>query len=194
MSKWKISFAAWKYLAANRPDTVLVPGYYNLPALTVALWGRLHRKRTVLMTESTESDHTRRYWLERVKSLLIRSLFSWCIAGGMPHVRYLRKLGFPESRIARRYDVVDNRFFANKRSERGSETRHTISGFPKIIFFLSDVWLKRRTSKVSWRLTEPTAKMAALGLWSLWATVLWAKVFATLPGIQAMSRTFILKA
>lgn len=127
LSKFKIARAVWKYLAKTRPEVLMVPGYYNLPALTVALWGRLHGKRTVLMTESTEADHRRRYWVERAKSLLIRSLFSWSIAGGAPHVRYLRKLYFPETRIAHRYDVIDNGFFREQAFK--NRQRHTARDF-----------------------------------------------------------------
>ena len=127
LNKWRVSRAIWRYLNRHQPNTLFVPGYYNLPALTAAIWGRLHRKRTVLMTESTEVDHLRKPVLEKFKALLIRALFSWSIAGGRPHIRYLEKLNFPKARIGRFYDVVDNRSFREQASH--NRERHTARDF-----------------------------------------------------------------
>src|SRR5437763_1780456 len=82
------------------------------------------------MTESTQQDHPRSGWRESLKSVLIRSLFDYAIAGGKPHVRYLLALGFPESRIRRNYDVVDNSFF----SEAAAACRRASLSSPKPYF------------------------------------------------------------
>ena len=103
--------AVWNRLDRLRPELVLVPGYYTAPGLSAALWARLHRKKSVLMTESTQSDHDRVWWKEAFKGALLKTLFNWSIAGGYPHSRYLQKLGFPANRIGRFYDVVENDFF-----------------------------------------------------------------------------------
>lgn len=114
ISKWKLASAIWNHLNQLNPSTVLVPGYYNLPALAAALWGKVKGRRTVLMTESTEADHLRVRWKELLKQILIRSLFDWAIAGGVAHRRYLERLGFPAERITRFYDIVDNHFFRSR--------------------------------------------------------------------------------
>ena len=111
ISKWKLASAIWSHLNQLNPSTVLVPGYYNVPALAAALWGKVKGRRTVLMTESTEADHLRVRWKEFLKQILIRSLFDWAIAGGKANRRYLERLGFRTERIARFYDIVDNNFF-----------------------------------------------------------------------------------
>ncbi|MDQ1469940.1 MAG: hypothetical protein QOJ99_1420 [Bryobacterales bacterium] len=108
----RLGFAVWKKLSRLNPGTVFVPGYYTVPAFAAAVWARLHRRKTVLMTESTQQDHRRSGCKEAVKSFLIRHLFDYAIAGGKPHVRYLLALGFSEERIRRNYDVVDNEFFS----------------------------------------------------------------------------------
>ena len=113
----KTAVAVWKQLNRRNPQVVLVPGYYTAPGLAAALWGKLKRRRTVLMTESTEADHERSAFKEALKSWLIRFLFDWAVAGGTPHRRYLERLGFRPDRIAGFYDVVDNDFF-----------RRTVSG------------------------------------------------------------------
>lgn len=133
-SKRKIAVAVWKKLNEVNPEAVLVPGYYNLPALVAAFWGRARGRRTVLMTESTEQDHQRQNWKERFKGILLRSLFDWAIAGGKPHIRYLKKLNFSPQRIARHYDVVDNTLFAERSSKaRLTETRSKY-GLPENYF------------------------------------------------------------
>ena len=103
--------AVWRRLNELNPDCVLVPGYYTAPGLSAALWAKWHRKKSVLMTESTQGDHQRSWSKELFKGALLRSLFDWAIAGGHPHARYLQALGFPAERIGRYYDVVGNDFF-----------------------------------------------------------------------------------
>lgn len=113
---WQMARTLWNRLNQLDPTVVLVPGYYTAPGLAAALWGKLRGRRTVLMTESTEADHARAPLREAVKSLLLRWLFDWAIAGGAPHRRYLQRLRFSPQRIARFYDVVDNDFFAERSS------------------------------------------------------------------------------
>jgi 1,2-diacylglycerol 3-alpha-glucosyltransferase len=117
--------AVWQKLNEWRPSAVLVPGCYTVPGFTAALWAKLHRKRCVLMTETTYDDYKRVWWKELGKRVLMSLLFDYGIAGGKPHARYLRRLGFREERIARFYDVVDNRFFqdAADRVRRTPELR-----------------------------------------------------------------------
>lgn len=112
-SQWRLAILLWRRLNTIRPSLVMVPGYYTVPAIAAALWGRLHSARTVLMSESTEADHARRRWKEAIKGTLVRGLFHYAIVGGTRHRDYLRRLGFDESRIGLRYNVVDNGFFAD---------------------------------------------------------------------------------
>lgn len=106
--------AVWKSLSKEKPNLVLVPGYYTLPGIAAALWGKLNKSTTVLMTESGAQDQERVWWKESLKGFLIRSLFDWAVSGGRRHRRYLARLGFPPGRVARYYDVVDNNFFREK--------------------------------------------------------------------------------
>ena len=112
-SQWRLAVLLWTTLSRMRPSMVLVPGYYTLPALAAALWGRLHRARTVLMSESTAADHTRNRWKEGAKGMLVRSLFDYAIVGGTRHREYLHDLGFNDQRIGLRYNAVDNAFFTD---------------------------------------------------------------------------------
>jgi glycosyltransferase involved in cell wall biosynthesis len=109
----RLALAIWKKLNQLKPTVVLVPGYYTAPAITAALWTKLRGRKTILMTETTAYDDVRVAWKESVKKHVLR-LFDWAVAGGAPHVRYLEALGFPSSRIAHSYDVVDNSFFKER--------------------------------------------------------------------------------
>jgi 1,2-diacylglycerol 3-alpha-glucosyltransferase len=106
-----LALGVWRKLNQLQPSSVLVPGWYTLPALAAALWARLHASRSILMSETTEEDYPRAWWKESAKRALVRLLFDYGIAGGKPHIRYLARLGLPRNRIGCCYDVVDNRFY-----------------------------------------------------------------------------------
>jgi 1,2-diacylglycerol 3-alpha-glucosyltransferase len=127
--------AVWKKLNELRPSAVLVPGLYTLPGFAAALWAKLHGKRSILMSETTYRDYERVWWKELPKRLLMGALFDYGIAGGKPHARYLRKLGFSPERIARFYDVVDNLFFLEAADgARRSPKLREISRLPQAYF------------------------------------------------------------
>jgi glycosyltransferase involved in cell wall biosynthesis len=85
------------------------------------------------MTETTADDHRRVAWKESVKKCVLR-LFDWAVAGGSPHVRYLEALGFPPSRIAHSYDVVDNNFFDERARKLRESSNPQNFGLPSKYF------------------------------------------------------------
>ena len=127
-NKLTLARLIWNRLSTLDPETVLVPGYYTLPAIAAALWARLHHRKSVLMTESCSYDHARSLWKEGVKRLGLHLLFGWAVAGGKDHIAYLQKLGFPRERVVRFYDVVDNRMFADGASllRNGTAADHNL--------------------------------------------------------------------
>jgi glycosyltransferase involved in cell wall biosynthesis len=124
----------WRTLDELSPAAVLIPGYYTLPGLAAALWCRLRRRRSVLMTETTRADHRRFWWRERPKQILLRLLFDFAIAGGKAHVRYLEELGFPLDRVAKYYDVVDNAFYQTEAAALRNRYSPTDFGLPRAYF------------------------------------------------------------
>ncbi len=122
----RLSALVWRKLDEADPQAVLVPGYYTAPALAAALWAKRRGRRSILMTETTRQDHPRVRWKEAVKARLLNGLFDAAIAGGQRHADYLDELGFPRERVARKYDVVDNKYFCREadrcRASRGSAT------------------------------------------------------------------------
>jgi 1,2-diacylglycerol 3-alpha-glucosyltransferase len=131
----KLAGAVWAKLNQLRPSSVLVPGWYTAPALAAAVWARVHRRRSILMSETTEQDDRRVWWKECFKRLLIKALFDFGVAGGKPHIRYLVQLGFPLNKVARFYDVVDNLFYEKAADlARQSPKLRLISGLPQSYF------------------------------------------------------------
>jgi len=130
----RVGVELWRKLRTANPAMVLVPGYYTVPALMAAMWAKLHRRHSVLMSETTREDHSRVWWKESAKRWIVRLLFDSAIAGGKPHVRYLRELGVRPETIRRGYDVVDNHFFAGEADRmRASESRAAL-GLPEDYF------------------------------------------------------------
>jgi 1,2-diacylglycerol 3-alpha-glucosyltransferase len=130
----RVAMALWRRLRAANPTMVLVPGYYTAPALFAALWARLHRRRSVLMAETTREDHHRVWWKETAKRWLIKLLFDSAIAGGKAHVRYLRELGIRPDSIRGAYDVVDNQFYASESSRIQTSMDRRVLGLPEDYF------------------------------------------------------------
>ncbi len=165
-SKWRLAQLVWQRLSTLDPEAVLVPGYYTLPALAAAAWARLHGRRSILMTESTNYDHVRVGWKEALKRVVIRLCFNWAVAGGKDHVTYLRELGFPADRIAGCYDVVDNAMFNEGTAALRNSATPAQFGLPDSPYFvyvgrhapeknvrqLLESWIAYRNGGGSWPL------------------------------------------
>jgi glycosyltransferase involved in cell wall biosynthesis len=137
-NQFKVARMLWQRLSELKPQIVLVPGYYTLPAIAAAVWARLHGAASVLMTESCAMDHARVWWKESAKALGLRLLFGWAVTGGKLHVDYLRELGFAPHRIAGGYDVVDNELFSVGTEELRDDASTTPEclGLPRSPYFL----------------------------------------------------------
>lgn len=153
----------WGALSRLDPLAVLVPGYYTLPGIAAALWARLHGRRSILMSESTEDDHLRSPWRERAKAFLLRTLFDSAVVGGALHRRYLARLGFPLDRVAGCYDVVDNRGIADSVAAQRARAAADASTTPCFLYVgrlapeknvvgLVRAWLSYREGGGTWSL------------------------------------------
>lgn len=123
-----LSWKVWQHLTRLDPAAVLVPGYYTAPAIAAALWAKAHDRQSILMTESTASDHARVPCKETFKSLLLRTLFDAAVAGGTAHRCYLKQLRFPMDRVAGAYDVVDNSGIAESVLELRRHAQDSVEG------------------------------------------------------------------
>ncbi|WP_052201094.1 glycosyltransferase [Terriglobus sp. TAA 43] len=133
-SKVSLSIALVRRLSKLGPKLVLIPGYYTVPAIAAAIWCKTTGRISVLMTETTATDHVRHEWREKFKSLLIRSLFDWAVTGGAAHDRYLLQLGFSQRRIVHFYDVVGNRHIQESVSDIRLNSSPLQHGLPNHYF------------------------------------------------------------
>ncbi|WP_172838193.1 glycosyltransferase [Terriglobus roseus] len=164
-NKFTLSIALIRRLSKLSPELVLVPGYYTLPGIAAAIWCKTTGRISVLMTETTATDHVRKGWREKFKSLLIRSLFDWAVTGGAAHDRYLLQLGFSQQRITHFYDVVGNRHIQESVSDIRLNSSPAQHGLPDHYFLfvgrlapeknvtdLLDAWLEYRARGGQWSL------------------------------------------
>lgn len=105
-SPLKVSIALWRALSKINPEILLIPSYSPYPAWICLLWGMLHRKMRLIMTESNEFDAPRRPRAELFKKLLVR-FYSGGVVGGTTARNYLESLGMAGARIVEGYDCVD---------------------------------------------------------------------------------------
>lgn len=90
-----------------QPDAIAIAGYAEKVMLSSLLWCKLHHKAAILISDSKEDDAPRRWWMEKLKSLLVKSYQSALVAG-KPHHRYLTQLGMESDAIFFPCDVVGN--------------------------------------------------------------------------------------
>jgi len=102
-------------LDTHQPTAVAIPGWSDPSALAALAWCLRHQRPAILMSESQRNDEPRRWSRELIKRHIV-AMCSGGLAGGAPHVSYLRELGMEQRRIFKGYDVVDNDHFA-----RGSD-------------------------------------------------------------------------
>ena len=211
--KLSLSIALVKRLRVLNPAVVLIPGYYTLPAIAAALWCKWNHRTSVLMTETTATDHVRKGWREGLKSRLVRSLFDWAVTGGKAHDRYLLELGFPENRIAHFYDVVGNAHIRDGVASLRAQTSPQIHALPadyflfvgrlspeKNVIGLLRSWLAYRAAGGTWSLLlagdgpdgEALRQLAASSAYAADVTFLGHRGARELLPVYAFAKAFVL--
>ena len=98
-------------LDAADPDVVCVTGWSHSEALAMLGWACKHRRRVIILSESTAHDSARVGWREQIKRQIVQ-LGDAALVGGKPQTEYIAALGMPRDRVFLGYDAVDNAFFA----------------------------------------------------------------------------------
>jgi len=143
-----------------RPDVVAVPGWSFGDALSGLSWCAKTGTPCVLMSETMAEDKGRTGRKEWVKRRVVE-LCSAGLVGGRPQANYLAALGMPRERIFLGYDVVDNRYFADKVAEiRNSKFEiRSQQGLPEKFFLASARFLEKKNLP---RLIEAYARYRVL--------------------------------
>ncbi len=163
---WRIAGGLRRELRAASPSALLIPGYSAPAALAAALWGRVHGRRNILMSESTALDRQRRCSREQAKRLLVSGLFDAAIVGGRRAAAYVQRLGITAARIAHGYDVVDNEHFAAGVQAARKECTTDSLGLPCPAFLF--VGRLAAEKNVAVLLAGFSQYRASGGAWSLW--------------------------
>lgn len=96
------------------PDIIAISGYSRPSMLFALLWAKIYRRKSILFSESSESDAKRQQFFEWIKQIILY-FYDSALVGGKSHKQYLSKLGMPEKSIFLGYDVVDNTVFQPQR-------------------------------------------------------------------------------
>lgn len=97
-------------LSSLNPDVLAISGYSRLSMLIALFWALFYKKKTILFSETKESDSTRVSYRELFKIIIARR-YNSALVGGKEHRDYLIKLGVSHEAIFYGYDVVDNSIF-----------------------------------------------------------------------------------
>ncbi|GAB3808045.1 hypothetical protein GCM10028819_46170 [Spirosoma humi] len=92
---------------ADKPDVIILTGYYDLAQVFLLGWARRKGIRVIMQNESTAADHERGGWKEHIK----RWIFSQCdgfFCFGTQSANYLIQLGVSPEKILLRKNAVDN--------------------------------------------------------------------------------------
>jgi glycosyltransferase involved in cell wall biosynthesis len=92
------------------PDVIAISGWAQPESIAAIEWARARHVGIVVMSESRQSDGPRAFLQEFVKKQLLRHCHA-AFVGGTEHADYLAALGFPNDRIFRGYNAVDNDYF-----------------------------------------------------------------------------------
>jgi glycosyltransferase involved in cell wall biosynthesis len=123
----------WRALDRISPQVLFIAGYAELPCIAAAVWGKIHGRRTVLLSDSTRADRPRQAGKETLKSLLLHA-YDHAIVAGTPQAGYLVSLGFDPTRIGRPYDVVDNDYFSAHAGALRQTSNARAHGLPENYF------------------------------------------------------------
>lgn len=110
---WEVGDELRRILDEIQPTILGISGYGMADSRAALNWCCRNDRLRILMSETKRDDSRRTFWRELVKRVYV-SRFDSAICGGTPHATYLNELGMPSSRIFRKYDVVDNGFFARE--------------------------------------------------------------------------------
>lgn len=101
------SVALGREIIAQRPDMVILPGYYDISFWLALLVVKLLRIPAILTFDSTVMDWPRVWYKELIKKIYVH-LCDAAFVYGTQAKKYLGQLGMPEQRIFIRYQATIN--------------------------------------------------------------------------------------
>jgi glycosyltransferase involved in cell wall biosynthesis len=105
------------FLEEEQPDVVAIVGWYGMGTRRVVEWAKANSKAVVLMLAGSQHDKKRNWIKEAYKRFCFIPKIGAVICGGIPHVKYARRLGMKADRIFTGYNSVDNNFWGARAAE-----------------------------------------------------------------------------
>lgn len=95
-----------------RPNVLNITGYFDPAQVALAFYAKAVGVKVVISVESSQTDHRRSGWKERLKKLILDCSDDY-FCFGHTSVEYLKALGIPEQKITvKKAAVVDNQRIA----------------------------------------------------------------------------------
>jgi len=89
------------------PDIIVVPGYFDIAYWFVLIYAKLNKKKIITGFDSTEYDHKRIWFKEKIKKIFIK-LCDGVFCYGTKSREYVCKLGMRDDKVFIRFQATDN--------------------------------------------------------------------------------------
>lgn len=106
-------------LQKHKPDVIVNTGWADAEYNSIVIHASKAKIPLVVISDSTKGDLVRKFYLEWMKSLVVKA-YSSALVAGTDSSDYILSLGFKRNAIFKPWDVVDNDRFRN--SNRSSNT------------------------------------------------------------------------
>ena len=115
-NRFKIAAKIWRRLNYIRPDVIILGGYIYPSCWLGFIWSKLKKKKVILWSSTTQTDHNRKFLKEKVKSLFIKRCDAANVYGYKSR-DYLAKLGLKQDAIFIKGNTTDNSFYHTHAAE-----------------------------------------------------------------------------
>ena len=113
------------------PKIMIISGWGGIYNITQIFWGKLFRKKIIILSDSQLIDFKRYKIKEFFKKLVIKDINYFFVAGSS-HSSYLENLGICKSKIYKGVDAIDNdHFFRDRKNHKWSNNIVTIARLSK---------------------------------------------------------------
>lgn len=108
----------------DKPDVILQPGITESGFRKMADYAKRKDIKVVMMVDTWQKTGNRNFFLQQIKKILYNKYIDAIICAGIYTEEYYKSLNFPEYRLWRMIDVVDNRFYQEQSKRIQKETEN----------------------------------------------------------------------
>ncbi len=116
-SRFQLKKEVSNIIEKSSPDVIYISGWDEIVSNCLLFICQLRKIPIVIFSDSRYKDSKRNIFLELLKKNLLKGCSS-AIVAGKESENYLIKLGFEKKNIFKPYNVVDNKYFLNKKNNK----------------------------------------------------------------------------